>query len=105
MAARALPKALQSYPVSDVPCSTQVINAYEEAVAREKFLDEEERARYASKVGMAMFAGPSSRFYVLYALGMCARCITFPSRAMDTIINRVIAYLGFGIHSRPRNRL
>ena len=55
------------------------------------------------------FAGPCSRFDALYTLGMCARCLTFPTARMMKAIERCIAYLAQtcdrGIHYRPGNSI
>ena len=53
----------------------------------------DEQHQYASRAGSAIFAGPASRFDALYSLGMVARCLTFPTRAMASHLERVIAYL------------
>eukprot|EP00966_Prymnesium_polylepis_P042537 988152-Prymnesium_polylepis.1 len=76
-----------------MPCSKVIMDAYEEALARKDLLDEDERKAYASKVGAAIFAGPVARFDALFALGMCARCLTFATKKMNDCIERVIVYM------------
>ena len=56
-------------------------------------IDDEAKAAYASKCGAAIFAGPCSRFDALYVLGMCSRCLTFPTERMNCAIDRAIVYM------------
>ena len=53
-----------------------------EARDRVGTLDADGQAAYASKCGAGIFAGPCSRFDALYTLGMCSRCLTFPTERM-----------------------
>ena len=46
-----------------------------------------------SDVGALIFAGPASRFDVLYGVGMAARCLTFPTARMRRCVDRLLAYL------------
>lgn len=69
------------------------MEAYEEALTHSETLTPDQRTSYARKVGLAMYAGPAVHFNALHALGMCARCLTFPTRRMVNCIDRVIAYM------------
>ena len=93
MAARYLSKPLEEYPNYLTPCARDIVEAYDEARDKVNILDDAAKATYASKCGAAIFAGPCSRFDTLYVLGMCARCLTFPTERMDRAIDRVIAYM------------
>ncbi|KAL1504885.1 hypothetical protein AB1Y20_008655 [Prymnesium parvum] len=93
LAAKYLPAPLAEYAKCTTPCLKGMVEAYEEAVTRSDLLDSAGTQAYASKTGAAIFAGSASRCDALYALGMCARCLTFPTAAMDACVNRVIAYL------------
>ena len=93
MAARYLSKPLEEYPNYLTPCARDIVEAYDEARDKVNTLDDAAKATYASKCGAAIFAGPCSRFDTLYVLGMCARCLTFPTERMDRAIDRVIAYM------------
>ena len=91
--AQRLPKPLADYPAYDVPCTGEILKAYEEAVARTAPLGAAAQSAYASDVGAAIYAGPATRFDALYGIGMCARCITFPTERMQRCIHRIIAYM------------
>ena len=93
LAARYLPKPLEEYPNYLTPSARDLVEAYDQARDKVDTLDDEAKAVYASKCGAAIFAGPCSRFDALYVLGMCARCLTFPTERMNRAIDRVIIYL------------
>ena len=40
-----------------------------------------------------IFAAPAARFECAYGIGVCARCITFPTAEMDAHADRIIAYM------------
>ena len=56
-------------------------------------LDAKFVSQYASKVGKLIFVVPSSRVDCAWAIGICARCLTFPTEEMDACADRVIAYM------------
>ena len=58
------------------------MEAYDEARDRVGTLDADGQAAYASKCGAGIFACPCSRFDALYTLGMCSRCLIFPTERM-----------------------
>jgi hypothetical protein len=93
LAVRFLPKPLDEFPAFPTPCTRELVKAYERAVTRTDTLSAEGKQKYASKVGAAIFAGPTARFDCLYTLGMCARCLTFPTAEMDEAADRCIAYM------------
>ena len=49
--------------------------------------------RYASRVGKLIFVVPSSHVDYTYAIGMCARCLTFPTDDMEACVDRITVYL------------
>jgi hypothetical protein len=104
-----LPKPLNEYPTYHTPSAKDLVEAYDEARDRVGTLGPSEQAAYASKCGAGIFAGPYSRFDALYTLGMCARCLTFPTARMMKAIERCIAYLAQtcdrGIHYKPGNSI
>ena len=59
-----------------------LVEAYDEARDRVGTLDADGQAAYASKCGAGIFACPCSRFDALYTLGMCSRCLIFPTERM-----------------------
>ena len=93
MAAKYLPKPLAEYPKYHTPCAKDLVEAYAEARDRVNLLDADGQAAYASKCGAGIFAGPCSRFDALYTLGMCSRCLTFPTERMMKAIERCIVYM------------
>ena len=93
MAKRYLPKSLEDYRKLHTPSSKDLVEAYDAARDRVDVLDDDGRTAYASKCGAGIFAGPCSRFDALYTLGMCARCLTFPTTRMNAAIDRCIAYM------------
>ena len=93
MAAKYLPKPLEDYPMYHTPCAKDLVEAYDEARDRVGTLDTAGQAEYASKCGAGIFAGPCSRFDALYTLGMCSRCLTFPTERMMKAIERCIVYM------------
>ena len=93
MAAKYLPKPLEEYPKYHTPCAKDLVEAYDEARDRVGLLDADGQAAYASKCGAGIFAGPCSRFDALYTLGMCSRCLTFPTERMMKAIERCIVYM------------
>ena len=90
------------------------MNAYGEALnSRVETRANAERAfleKYASKVGALIYVVPVCRVDCAFAIGVLARCLTFPTEAMDSAADRCLAYLAqnpeVGLHynanaSRP----
>ena len=94
LAVKYLPKALTSYPQYHVPCTKELFSSYERALLREQKPTPELLKSYGSKVGAMIFAAPAARFECAYGIGICARCITFPTAEMDAHADRIIAYMG-----------
>ena len=92
MAKRYLPKSLEDYREFHIPSGKDLVEVYDAARDRVDVLDDDGRTAYASKCGAGIFAGHCSRFDALYTLGMCVRCLTFPTTRMDAAIDRCIAY-------------
>ena len=76
-----------------MPRARDLVEAYDEARDKVDIIDNEAKAAYASKCGAAIFACPCSRFDALCALGMCARCLTFPTERTNRAIDRAIVYM------------
>eukprot|EP00965_Chrysotila_dentata_P233482 6199604-Pleurochrysis_carterae.AAC.1 len=64
-----LPKPLEEHPLYDTPSTPQLKN-------------------YQSKVGALIYAPPCGRPGETYAIGILARALTFPTKAMDDHANR-----------------
>ena len=79
----------------DTPAAPDLIAKYEDALTRRTehksatLLD-----RYPRVVGKLIYAVPASRVDCAQAIGMLARCLTFPTDDMMAAAERVAAYLG-----------
>ena len=93
LAEKYLPKPSISYPRYHVPCTKELFSSYERALLREQQPSPELLKTYGSKVGAMIFAAPAARFECAYGIGICARCITFPTAEMDAHADRIIAYM------------
>ena len=63
------------------------------ALRREHAPSKQLLSSYASKVGAMIYAAPAARFECAYSIGICARCLTFPTPEMDELADRVICYM------------
>ena len=91
-----LRKPLADYPLFDTPCEKNLVKHYEEAAAARRdgvAINESLRESYASKVGAMIYVVPVCRVDCALAIGLLARCLTFPSTAMDDAADRILAYL------------
>ena len=98
LADKYLPKPLAEYPTFDVPATDELKAAYEEARSRDTNggvgqLTGEAKIKYMSKCGAAIYCCPAARVGESYCVGVCARCLTFPTERMDACLDRVIAYM------------
>eukprot|EP00966_Prymnesium_polylepis_P333809 7389227-Prymnesium_polylepis.1 len=93
LASRYLPRALDSYPVYTTPSTMALFSADETALRREHTPSPQLLKSYASKVGAMIYAAPAARFESAYSIGMCARCLAFPTPEMDEFADRIICYM------------
>ena len=93
LATKYLPKPLGAYPVYHVPATKDLFASYERALQRNDTMPPERQKEYASKVGAMIFAAPAARFDCAYSIGICARCLTFPTAEMDQHADRIIAFM------------
>ena len=93
LATKYLPKPLEEYPFYHVPATKDLFASYERALKRDDTLSPERQKEYASKVGAMIFAAPAARFDCAYSIGICARCLTFPTAEMDQSADRIIAFM------------
>ena len=93
LATKYLPKPLDKYPVYTTPSSKELFTSYERALLREEQPPADLLRSYGSKCGAAIFAAPAARFDCAYTIGVCARCITFPTAEMDAHLDRCIAFM------------
>ena len=91
LAEKYLPKPLDSYPRYEVPATDELREAYAEALTRDHVLTGDAKAKYMSKCGAAIYACPAARVGDCFAIGICARCLTFPTLRMDACLDRIIA--------------
>eukprot|EP00965_Chrysotila_dentata_P002007 66067-Pleurochrysis_carterae.AAC.1 len=88
-----LPKPLADYPTYDTPSTPQLVKDYEIAARKEHYIDPAFQKSYQSKVGALIYAPPCGRPGESYMIGILARALTFPTKAMDDHANRVLAYM------------
>ena len=93
LADKYLPQPLEKYPKLKVPGTSQLFHDYEQALKREHKFDPSLLQSYGSKVGATIFAAPAARFDTTYGIGICARCLTFPTKAMDKHADRLIVFM------------
>ena len=93
LAAKWLAKPPDEFPAVHTPATKELSAAYEDALLREDTPSTELLSRYASKCGAVIYAVPSTRGDVAWAVGMCARTLTFPTARMEKCLDRVILYL------------
>eukprot|EP00965_Chrysotila_dentata_P020867 690855-Pleurochrysis_carterae.AAC.1 len=88
-----LPKPLADYPFYDTPSTPQLVKDYEIAARKEHYIDPTFQKNYQSKVDALIYAPPCGRPGDTFAIGILARALTFPTKAMDQHANRVLAYM------------
>ena len=97
IASKYLPHALDHYPTYAVPCDKSIVTSYEEALsARVEIRASADKAfleQYASKVGALIYVVPVCRVDCAFAIGVLARCLTFPTEAMNDAADRCLVYL------------
>ena len=96
IAAKYLPKPLASYPKFNVPSDRELTNSYELALNARRNGEPVEttlRDSYASKVGALIYVVPVSRVDCALTIGILARCLTFPTKAMDGAADRCLVFL------------
>ena len=97
-----LPKPAESYPLYEVPTTTDFYSKYKAAIATGKPSFEPKLLKtYAAKVGAILYAGPQSRADVAYAIGILARCMHCPTPELDRAADRVIVFLWQHINAGP----
>ena len=92
MVERYLPEWKSSRKI-DVPATDALTKAYETAVLREETPSHELLKSYSGKVGALVYTMPCVRVDACQAIGMLARCMTFPTVELDRLADRVMIYL------------
>ena len=93
IAKKYLPNDPDSYAPVATPCSMNLTKLYEDAVARRGDVDPTLQRSYAQKCGAAIYVLPSCRVDCSFTIGMCARCLTFPTPEIDKELDRCLVYL------------
>ena len=93
IAKKYLPKDPASYSHVPTPCSANLAKLYEDAVARRGSVDPALQTSFAKKCGAAIYCLPSCRVDCAYTIGMCARCLTYPTPEIDLEMDRCLIYL------------
>eukprot|EP00965_Chrysotila_dentata_P152100 5025858-Pleurochrysis_carterae.AAC.1 len=70
-----------------------LVKDYKIAARKEHYIDPVFQKNYQSKVGALIYAPPCGRSGESYTIGILARALTFPTKAMDDHANRVLAYM------------
>ena len=85
---------------TSTPCERRIVADYEDAVQQRRSAssspaaaDAAMRVEYPSKVGALIYCVPASRLDCAYAIGVLARCLTFPTPEMDAAADRCMTYL------------
>ena len=83
---------------TSTPCERRIVADYEEAIQlrrepQSSAADAALREAYPSKVGALIYCVPASRVDCAYAIGMLARCLTFPTERMNAAADRCLTYL------------
>jgi hypothetical protein len=92
-----LPKPIEKYPSYTIPADDNLLKCYEDALLRKHEPSTELMQRFGSLVGALIYAVPCGRPDVAYAVGVCARALTFPTEEMYACAVRVLVFL---IHTK-----
>ena len=88
-----LPKPISEYPKLSTPCRPQLLEAYETAKELKATPSPEALKRYQTKLGKALYAASAgARPDLAYAVGVCARCATYPTKDMEMCLDYAIIY-------------
>ena len=93
LASKNLPRPVESYNAFNTPYSSSFVTDYEAAQLREHAVDPALAKTFGTKVGGLIYAAPTARVDCSWLIGMLARCLTFPTAALDAAADRAIAYL------------
>jgi hypothetical protein len=93
LAAKNLPRPVESYRASETPYAADFVSLYETAQLREHTPTPELLKRFGTKVGALIYVVPTTRADCAWVIGMLARCLTFPTPELDEAADKVIAYL------------
>ena len=88
-----LPDYDSTRPHYTTPTDSKLDQAYEEALEKPPPLSPKECTEYGSLVGALIYSVPCGRPDVAYAVGILARCLTFPTVKLMQCAQRVLIYL------------
>mgnify|MGYP001164178445 CR=1 FL=1 len=88
-----LPDYDSTRPHYTTPTDSKLDQAYEEALEKPPPLSPKECTEYGSLVGALIYSVPCGRPDVAYAVGILARCLTFPTVKLMQCAQRVLVYL------------
>ena len=92
MADREVPN-WRSRPALDMPCTDNLLRAYEKAHLREHVPSKELVRKYGGKVGALVYTSPCVRVDATYAISRLSRALTFPTEELESLADDVIVYL------------
>ena len=87
-----LDKPLSAYPQYDTPAAPDLYKHYEAALASRADVDPALAKSYPRKCGKVVFTMPSCRADCALAIGLCTRCLKFPTPEMDAALDRIIVF-------------
>ena len=90
-----LPKPIEEYPAAHTPALPHVLMEQYETARRTagQPVDPKLQKAYRSIVGKLQYAACTGRPDVLFAVGICGRALTFPSRELLDSATRIAVYL------------
>eukprot|EP00965_Chrysotila_dentata_P057762 1915364-Pleurochrysis_carterae.AAC.1 len=89
-----LPKPLADYPLYETPATPQLMKDYEIAASKKHTIDAKLKSNTRPKFGVPIYAPPCGRLGESFAIEILARrALTFPTKEMDKLANRVMAYM------------
>ena len=89
-----LPKPLADYPKYKVPSDATLYADYEDALLHKGEATPQEIKAYQKLVGKLIYAPPCCHPEASWAIGVMARCMTFPTDRMRAHAERALVFLG-----------
>ena len=88
-----LPKPLSEYRQSEVPSTEKLFAAYEDALYGDRCPSPELLRQYQCLVGKCIYPTPYTRPDCCWAIGICARAMTFPTPELLAEMEHCLAYM------------
>ena len=88
-----LPKPLCEYRRSATPSTDTLFGHYEDALFGDRNPDPDLKTRYMACVGKCIYPTPYTRPDCAWAVGICARAMTFPTPELEGELHHILAYM------------